>query len=111
MKNLVVFLILGGFASAACAQSQDVAQSAQPGVVAVGTQASDARADDRNCLQQTGSHITAARNARNARTTHGDKSQLRCSNATGRSYTREDIDRTGATDLAQALRMLDPAIR
>lgn len=29
----------------------------------------------------------------------------------GRSYTREQIDRTGQTDLADALRRLDPSIR
>ena len=29
----------------------------------------------------------------------------------GRTYTREDIERTGATDAAQALRLLDPALQ
>jgi hypothetical protein len=29
----------------------------------------------------------------------------------GRTYTREDIERTGATDAGQALRLLDPALQ
>jgi hypothetical protein len=29
----------------------------------------------------------------------------------GRAYDRDDIDRTGAVDLADALRRLDPSIR
>lgn len=33
-----------------------------------------------------------------------------CINAGGRVYTREDIRSTGETDLAQALRKLDPSI-
>ena len=31
-------------------------------------------------------------------------------NVAGRSYTQEDIDRTGKTDAGQALQMLDPSI-
>lgn len=60
----------------------------------------DGVADDRHCLKYTGSHL-AARERRNGG----------CVMASGRSYSREDIDRTGQTDLSQALRMLDPAMR
>jgi hypothetical protein len=33
-----------------------------------------------------------------------------CSSAPGRSYSNEDLERTGHTDVADALQMLDPSI-
>jgi hypothetical protein len=33
-----------------------------------------------------------------------------CATVAGRVYTREDLDRTGAPTIAQALRLLDPSI-
>lgn len=52
------------------------------------------------CLRQTGSHIVS------------NKREVgkRCIAGNGRVYTREDLDRTGETDMAAALRKLDPAI-
>ena len=49
------------------------------------------------CLRETGSHLP-----RNA---------SECVAATGRVYSREEIDRSGATNLGEALQRLDPAIR
>ena len=70
------------------------------------SRAKDSRqADDRFCIEQTGSRITAARNARS----RGD--QKECVGAGGRVYTREDIERSGSADLRDALRRLDPSIR
>ncbi len=70
------------------------------------SQARDVRkADDRFCIEQTGSRITAARNARSR------SEQKDCVAAGGRVYTREDIERSGSTDLHDALRRLDPSIR
>jgi hypothetical protein len=54
---------------------------------------------DRHCLRRTGSRLLRA-----------DSRDNKCANAAGRSYTSEDIDRTGATDLGEALRQLDPAV-
>lgn len=34
-----------------------------------------------------------------------------CSSIVGRVYTKEDIDRTGATTAGEALRKLDPIVR
>lgn len=67
---------------------------------------------DRNCLRQTGSRIVATRNAsRNSAARDRDtKSGHRCVAANGRVYSREDLDRTGETDIADALRKLDPSI-
>lgn len=53
-----------------------------------------------NCLRQTGSRV--ARSERSGR---------KCISAHGRVYSREDIQRTGSPDLADALRRLDPSIR
>src|SRR3546814_10113135 len=84
--------------------SSDVCSS---DLVAVGTEASDAPVSDRNCLRHTGSHITASENAKARR---AGKAPEKCANAFGRAYDREDIERTGAMDVKQALQMLDPAI-
>ncbi|MGY0561653.1 hypothetical protein ACW7G2_13145 [Luteimonas sp. A277] len=63
------------------------------------------RTSDRFCIQQTGSRIIANRNARS------QAERKECVASGGRVYTREDIERTGSTDLMDALRRLDPAIR
>jgi hypothetical protein len=72
---------------AACAQT--------PSNVKPKTAASDAVAQNPACLTQTGSRI-AANNAN-------------CS-AVGRSYSHDDIGRTGATTADEALRLMDPSI-
>jgi len=51
---------------------------------------------DRNCLRDTGSHIPAKKGE--------------CLSVTGRSYSREELQRTGAPNNARALQMLDPSI-
>ena len=65
---------------------------------------------DRNCLPQTGSRIVARGNATRSASDLTDKHGKRCVAASGRVYSREDIERTGEVDLADALRKLDPAI-
>jgi hypothetical protein len=49
---------------------------------------------DPNCLTETGSRISANSNCRGF----------------GRSYSHDDIDRTGQTDAASALALMDPSI-
>ncbi len=66
--------------------------------------AKKAKPDDRFCIKETGSRITATRN-------RNKKADEECVNAAGRVYTREDIERTGSVDLRDALRRLDPSIR
>jgi hypothetical protein len=51
---------------------------------------------DRSCLRETGSRIPPKPG--------------HCLPVNGRSYSQEDLRRTGATRTADALRMLDPAI-
>jgi hypothetical protein len=51
---------------------------------------------DRNCLRDTGSLIKPKPG--------------QCLSVSGRSYSKEDIDRTGARTLGPALRDLDPSV-
>lgn len=50
-----------------------------------------------SCLKETGSRIKPTEDQP-------------CINAAGRAYTREDIERTGATTTAEALRKLSPSV-
>lgn len=54
---------------------------------------------DRHCLRDTGTRI---------RLREGER---RCTAFAGRVWTRDDLDRTGQTDIGDALRMLDVSIR
>jgi len=104
MNRIVISLILSAFAFAANAQTQAPAPDA---AVVVQPQSSSAevtvitgdgdRSNDRHCLRETGSHIAP-------------KDKKTCVNANGSSYSRDDIDRTGTTDLADALQHLDPSV-
>lgn len=51
---------------------------------------------DHNCLRQTGSHIPPKKG--------------QCIPAPGRTYNKQDIDRTGEQKLGPALRKLDPSV-
>lgn len=62
-----------------------------------------------NCLQYTGSRIVSNRSARTQKNNSTRRDE--CAPMPGRSYSRDDIDSTGAVDLGEALRRLDPAIR
>lgn len=82
-----------------------------------------------NCMRYTGSRIVQSRAERAKRARRGgqadsnsaesDKGDERvaslepdsCVSANGRVYSRSDLQRTGAVDLADALRMLDSSIR
>jgi hypothetical protein len=56
-----------------------------------------AKLSDRNCIRYTGSHIAR-------------REKDKCTGAVGRSYDREDIERTGEVDIGRALERLDPSI-
>ena len=84
-------------ASAASADTSTEAQAEMP----THRNKADAKDEiaDRNCLKHTGSRVIRA-----------DSKGRKCANATGRAYNRDDIDRTGAVDLRDAIRRLDPAV-
>lgn len=99
MKRLLTFSLLLAFAGAASAQANvDEPEEAGNG------RTPRAKPDDRFCIQQTGSRVSAARHARSK------DDQKDCVGAGGRVYTREDIRNSGSTDIGDALRKLDPSI-
>jgi hypothetical protein len=120
MKRPALFVLLSALAFAASAQSVSpvpATPQAEPRQAVAGQSAADQNiADqgtpdkstssktrplsDHNCLRQTGSRIIPR-----------DAKGEGCASATGRAYTREELDRTGGRDLAHSLRLLDPAIR
>ena len=100
-------LLIAANASAQAAPAETTAQ-AQPDMVVSGQTEQDDRAlRSRTCLRSTGSRILAARNERAEKDGKGQ----RCIAAAGRVYTQRDLDSTGHTDIADALRTLDPSIR
>lgn len=117
MKRLLIASLLGAMTFAAAAQDIPDTATAQPPVAAEASAeaavALDADADlqagaealaeadaRRNCVRYTGSRIPRSR-----------MDQSDCVISNGRVYSREDLRRTGQTDIGDALRMLDPAIR
>lgn len=113
-------VLLLGFAFPVSAQDQMQADATGSNEAAAQDQAArdDALAmDDRNCLRETGSRIATRikpRRDAQAATDAGDARAARdsrgCINASGRSYSSEDLRRTGHWELSNALRTLDPAI-
>lgn len=119
MKRLKISLIglLGALAFTAIAQAAEPQPT--PASDATASAQSDAKrsdaekpqASDAYCLRHTGTRITSrAADKADANAATAGKSRT-CSNGViGRAYTREDLDRTGDINLADALRKLDPAI-
>jgi hypothetical protein len=113
MKRLLLASVLAGLAFAASAQST-VGVATQPTAhddVHSNVTARDIR--DHTCLSDTGSRITSIKNQRARRAAQARKAptvEVHCASF-GRAYDRDDIHGTGAIDLADALRRLDPAVR
>lgn len=112
MKRLVFFPMLLGLAFSALAQAPAPVSAEPAAPQAAAIPVSDAvqpapkdkvakdEVSDRNCLKETGSRLAP----------RPDSKGRKCVNATGRSYTKGDMDSTGAIDLSDALRRLDPAV-
>ena len=83
----IAAIVLAGATLFGCATTADNAKS-KPAVSAAAN-------TDPSCLTDTGSRITPA--------------PPKC-RGIGQSYSSTDIDRTGQTNAADALRLLDPAI-
>lgn len=99
MKRVLMTVLFAAVMPAALAQTAaappEAAPAAQPG------EATQTPLSERYCLRDTGSRIVARQNA---------KGQKQCNGLPGRVYTREDLDRTGHLNIADALRTLDPAV-
>ena len=97
-KPLLAALLLAGFAISAVAGET----TAQPQTTQSTAQSAPTRPTgplkpgDRNCIRDTGSLI------------HAKPGE--CLPVAGRSYSREDLQRTGHNSLGPALRDLDPSI-
>jgi len=111
MKRLPLMLMLAAGLAAAAANAQTVADPAPVPLPSPAQEAPKATPEapsadtdrkplsDTTCLRETGSRITKR------------AGKPRCTAQPGRVYTKDDIDRTGYTDLGDALRALDPSIR
>lgn len=106
MKRLMISL-LGALAFTAAAQTTPSPQTAPatdtPDVQTEATKKPEI--NDAYCLRHTGSRIL--QRADNRKT---DSRDTRACNAIGRAYNRDDLDRTGEVNIADALRKLDPAV-
>ena len=110
MKCLALFFALSALSTVAMAQIAAPDPAGNPAAPASSTtaaakpaskeEAAEDEVSGRSCLKETGSRLAP----------RPDSKGRKCVNAIGRSYTREDLDRTGTIDLGDALRRLDPAV-
>lgn len=105
MNKILISALLAMGVSSAIAQSATLTTTDDKGKVETktATQTAAEKSADRFCLRETGSHLHAI-------TTDHNQHAVECAKAPGRAYSREDIERTGATTTADALRRLDPSI-
>jgi hypothetical protein len=116
LARMTLLAALGACSFAVAAQSSvDVGASVEAG-------ASESVAEDRInpadehathpfCLRSTGSRIATRVRSSERDAGAGSDKRPECLSASGRVYTKQDLDSTGAVDVAEALRRLDPAIR
>lgn len=102
MKKLMSGIMIVGFLISPTALAADVSNSAQKPMPTategkLTVEQPETVAQRSNCITQTGSRLKS-------------KDKNGCNGLPGRSYTKADIDLTGATTLAEALQRLDPAI-
>ena len=88
--------VAGLIGVSACAMPQHRAGSASPGLAQI----------DHYCVKHTGSRLMIEDDRADKTRTFRNA----CIDAGGRVYTREEIERTGEKDIAEALRKLDPRI-
>ncbi|RDS85416.1 hypothetical protein [Dyella psychrodurans] len=94
----LVAVLAAGFAVTAWATPQSTTAPSPSAAAPSNTQGhqSPIKPGDRNCLRSTGSMIPPKKGG--------------CLPVTGRTYTKDDIDNTGAHTLGPALERLDPSI-
>ncbi len=93
------FVLVSAMLLAGCgASTMLLAQNAPASPPSAGSsgQKQAARPDDRNCIRDTGSRIPVKKG--------------QCLPVNGRSYSQQDLQRTGEPELARALQKLDPRI-
>ena len=107
MNRFALSLVASAFAASAFAQTSVQVQVQTPPPSAVESEqgktaevtvitADNDKVVKRKCLRDTGSHIPPK--------------DGKCMNANGNTYSREDLQSTGAADIGDALRLLDPSV-
>ena len=112
MKNTLRFLPLALALAATTAIAQPVEPASTPQTDGAAARAAELAADqdvDRRCLEETGSRVTADPQPATAKD-NTERDGHDCAIGPGTVYTREDIDGTGATNVEDALRALDPRL-
>ena len=108
MTRILFAVLLSVFTGAVFAQTVTVTKDTGETETLQTTAADTAQPEPvRTCLRSTGSRITAAQNLRAEK----EGKPQRCAPSPGRTYSKEDLDRTGCIDIADALRSLDTSIR
>lgn len=100
MRNALLMIALTlGFGLAHAETPADPERAPEPDTLASKTTETEpALRAERHCIRHTGTRLKVR-----------DKNGC-IATAPGRSYSRDDIERTGETDVADALRRLDPSI-
>lgn len=101
MKKTLAALFLGLSAFAAQAQTESATAAADPAqdenIVITSENVETAAGNEAGCIRTSGTHLKQ-RDAKG------------CTGAPGQSYSREQIDRTGANNTADALKALSPRV-
>jgi hypothetical protein len=90
-------LAFGSLAMAEEPQQTPPLQSQEETAEVIEIKAEKPNVNDRYCLREIGTRIRS-------------KDKQRCHYSAGRSYSRDDIERTDSIDIGQALERLDPSI-
>src|SRR5688500_5102043 len=101
LQSIPPAMLLCAFALSASAQDVAVAAAVEPTTKAAHSTedvSNNDRIADRHCLRATGSRLVTAQN------TKSDKAGRHCAIGPGRVHTSEDLARTGASSLGEALR-------
>lgn len=113
MKVLLPIILLAGFSAVAAAQDAPQAKPSAEAGIGVGAGSAN-EIEDRYCLHETGSRLITKRahakdDAAKDDAAKGGDEKAECVNAAGRSYSGEELRRTGARTTAEAILLLDPA--
>lgn len=103
---IVVLATSAGTAMAQSATSSTPSESSQVKVAPAAPMTAAEKSAESFCLRETGTHLHAI-----VKVKSHSESAVQCARDPGRSYSREDIARTGEINTADALRKLDPSIR
>lgn len=108
-RTLLAAALLGSAVFAASAQSTHAVTSDDPAPASAAVAADDAEwaAQTNRCMRETGTRI---RSVERKPLKAGARDADCLTSSSGRSHSGEDLRRTGQRNVADALRMVDPAV-